>query len=429
MPRVLLLLPATTYRAEGFLEAARRLHLDVTVGSDVPASLSAQPPDFVMLDLRDAAATTRAVLRFAESHPLHAVIGADDHTAVVAAMVSAALGLPHNEVEAVAAARNKHRMRELLSRQRLPVPRYAKYAIESDPALIARQVAFPCVVKPLILSSSCGVIRANNEAEFVAAFRRVARLLDDLGLTAAGGSGKELLVEAFIPGREVALEGLLSDGALRVLALFDKPDPLEGPFFEETIYVTPSRLPAEVQADIAACAAQAAGALGLREGPVHGELRVNEKGPCILEVAARSIGGRCSQTLRFGAGQSLEELILRHALRLDLPSLDREQRAAGVMMLPIPRGGIFQEVRGEARAKAVPGIEELTISVRPGERLVPLPEGTRYLGFLIARGGTPAEVETALREAHRRLEFTIGEDLPAGLAEAATRGSPQPSSC
>jgi biotin carboxylase len=415
MPRVLLLLPATTYRAEGFLEAAAGLHLDVTVGAEMPASLAARAPDFLALDLTDAVAASRAVVRFSESHPVHAVIGVDDHTAVVAAVLADVLGLPHNDVEAVAAARNKYRMRELLGRQGLPVPRYAKYSIERDPATIVRHIAFPCVVKPLILASSCGVIRANDEAEFVAAFRRVARLLDDLGLAAAGGSGKELLVEEFIPGQEVALEGLLSDGALRVLALFDKPDPLEGPYFEETIYVTPSRLPAAVQADLAACAGQAARALGLREGPVHGELRVNDRGPWLIEVAARSIGGRCSRTLRFGAGMSLEELILRHALRMDLASLEREQQAAGVMMLPIPRGGVFQEMRGEERALAVPGIEELTISVRPGERLVPLPEGTRYLGFLIARGEAPEEVEAALREAYRRLEFTIG--------------SPQPSSC
>ena len=428
MPRVLLLLPPTSYRAEEFLEAARRLHLNVTVGSEAAASRSAQPPDFLALDLRDAAATNRAVVRFTESHPIHAVIGVDDHTAVIAAMISEAIGLPHNAVEAVAAARNKHRMRELLSRKQVPVPRYAKYSIDADPTMIARHIAFPCVVKPLILSSSCGVIRAGNEAEFVVAFQRVARLLTALGLAASGGSGREVLVEEFIPGREVALEGLLTDGELRVLALFDKPDPLDGPFFEETIYVTPSRLPAEVQAAIAACTAKAVRALGLREGPVHGELRVNERGPWILEVAARSIGGRCSRTLRFGAGLSLEELILRHALRMDLASLEREHRPAGVMMLPIPRAGILREVGGEKDARAVPGIEELTISVRPGEPLVPLPEGTRYLGFMIARGETPQEVEAALRAAHRRLKFVISEDLPDGVTQASCE-SPQPSSC
>jgi biotin carboxylase len=428
MPRVLLLLPATTYRAEDFLEAARRLHLDVTVGSDAPPSRAARPPDFLALDLRDADATVRAVVQFSEAHPIGAVIGVDDHTTVIAAALSQALGLPHNGVDAAAAARNKHRMRELLSLHGVPVPRHAKFSLDADPSALARQLAFPCVVKPLILSSSCGVIRTNDQTEFVTAFQRVARLLSELGLAAAGGSGREILVEDFIPGQEVALEGLLTEGTLRMLALFDKPDPLDGPFFEETIYVTPSRLPVGVQTGIAACATRAARALGLREGPVHAELRVNDRGPWVLEVAARSIGGHCSRTLRFGSGLSLEELILRHALRMDLGSLERERRPAGVMMLPIPRAGVLKEVRGAKSARAVPGIEEVTITAQPGEALVPLPEGTRYLGFMIARGETPEGVEVSLREAHRKLEFVIVPANGISLTPASC-GSPRPPSC
>jgi hypothetical protein len=217
-------------------------------------------------------------------------------------------------------------------------------------------------------------------------------------------------VEDFVPGQEVALEGLLMAGSLRVLALFDKPDPLDGPFFEETIYVTPSRLSQPVQVGIAACAEAAASALGLREGPIHGELRVNDQGVWVIEVAARSIGGRCSRAVRFAADAadlSLEELIVRHAFRMDLPSLDREGGAAGVMMLPIPRGGVLHEIRGQDEALSVPGIEEVTMTAELGEELVPLPEGTRYLGFMIARSATPDAVEAALRQAHGRLTFVI----------------------
>jgi hypothetical protein len=214
-------------------------------------------------------------------------------------------------------------------------------------------------------------------------------------------------VEDFVPGQEVALEGLLMAGSLRVLALFDKPDPLDGPFFEETIYVTPSRLSQPVQVGIAAWAETAAAALGLREGPIHGELRVNDQGVWVIEVAARSIGGRCSRALRFAAHLSLEELIVRHAFRMDLPSLDREGGAAGVMMVPIPRGGVLREIRGQDEALSVPGIEEVTMTAELGEELVPLPEGTRYLGFMIARSATPDAVEAALRQAHGRLTFVI----------------------
>jgi biotin carboxylase len=415
MPRVLLLLPATTYRAESFLEAARRLHLDVTVASDgVAPPARPFPTECLTLDFKDPEGSARTVVTFTRHQPIHAVVGVDDTTAVVAAAISAALGLPHNSVAATAAARNKHRMRELLREHGVPVPRFARFSLEEDPAALAPSVAFPCVLKPLALSSSCGVIRADNAPEFGDAFRRVAALLTRLGVAC-----RDLLVEDFVPGAEVALEGLLTRGELRVLALFDKPDPLDGPFFEETIYVTPSRLPAGVQAEIASCASRAARTLGLREGPVHGELRVNEKGVWVIEVAARSIGGRCARTLRFGAGMSLEELILRHALRMDLPSLERERKPAGVMMLPIPRAGILSRVRGQTEALNVPGIEELAITVQPGEELVPLPEGTRYLGFLIARGDSAEAVEASLREAHRRLEFEIRATPTGGPGKEA----------
>jgi biotin carboxylase len=310
-------------------------------------------------------------------------------------------------------------MRELLSGQGIPVPRHKVFSFDGDPREFANQIDYPCVVKPLILSASCGVIRANDEEEFRGAFRRVGTLLNNLGLVAQDEQARWILVEDFVPGIEVALEGLLTKGALQPLAMFDKPDPLNGPFFEETIYVTPSRLSSDLQQKVVACAARTAEALGLREGPVHGEFRMNEKGVWVIEMAARSIGGRCSRTLDFASGMSLEELILRHALRMPLPPLTRQKQPAGVMMLPIPYGGRLLEVRGQTEARAVPGVEELTITAAPGDELVPLPEGTRYLGFLQARGATPEDVERSLRDAHRRLTVVISASPPT-----ATHSSP-----
>lgn len=425
MPRLLLLLPTTTYRAEAFLKAAQRLNLDVTVGAERGPALAEQQSSAVLaLDFRRVEDSVRKVVELSRRAPIDAVIGVDDHTSVLAAYFSAALGLPHNSVASVSAASNKYRMRTLLRQQRVPAPHFTVFPIDSDPAAFAHQVAYPCVVKPLILSASCGVIRANDEQEFISAFRRVATLLLRLGMAEREDGGRQILVEDFVPGREAALEGLLTDGHLRVLALFDKPDPLDGPFFEETIYVTPSRLPARMQQDIVACAARATDALGLREGPVHGELRVNDRGVWVIEVAARSIGGRCSQTLRFAADMSLEELLLRHALRMDIPSFEREKHAAGVMMLPIPYGGMLCEVRGQAQARVVQGIEELTITAQPGQELVPLPEGTRYLGFLLARGDSPESVEASLREAHRRLDVVVSAVPTGGLGHPGQAGKP-----
>lgn len=409
MDRLLLLMTTTSYRAGAFLEAAERLGLPVVVGSDRPQVLSAaNPGGSLTLDLLVPEEASHAIVEFAKQYPIEAVVAADDDGAIVAAMASAALRLRQNPVDAVSAARNKHRMREILAGSGIHSPRFERLSIDEDPGAAARRVSFPCVLKPLFLSASRGVIRADDTVQFAAAFGRIVALLRRPEVAAQGRPlANQILVETFIPGAEVALEGLLSEGNLRVLALFDKPDPLDGPLFEETIYVTPSRLPHPMQEAIAACAAKVAAALGLTDGPVHAELRVNDQGPWMLEIAPRSIGGLCSRALRFGAGVSLEELILRHAVGLETDSFERERQASGVMMIPIPQAGILQEVLGKEEAESVPCVEEIRLTIPVGQEVVPLPEGVRYLGFIFARAGTPERVESALREAHRRLKFII----------------------
>ena len=326
---------------------------------------------------------------------------------VAAAAIAGALGLPHNPLEAAAAARHKGRMRERLALGGAPSPRHRVYPLRGGPETPAREASYPCVLKPTVLSASRGVIRADGPDQFHEAWRRLAGIRGQPDVRRRGEpEASEVLVEDFVPGAEVALEGLLTDGELRTLALFDKPGASDGPFFEETIYVTPSRLPANAQSAIRDAAANGARALGLREGPIHAELRWNEAGAWILEIAARSIGGLCARTLRFGAGVSLEELVLRHALGREIPEPDAG-RAAGVMMIPIPSAGTLEEVRGVDRARAVEGIVEVTISAHRGQTLVPLPEGSRYLGFIFSRAADPAAAESALRAAHERLEVRI----------------------
>jgi biotin carboxylase len=408
MDRLLLLLPTTTYRTQAFLDAARTLGVDVVCASEEPSTFEAQAPDHLLtLDFADPDASAVKVAGFADRRPLSAVVGVDDLTTVAAAAIAERLGLRSSAVAAVTAARDKYQMRQCLAAAGLPIPRFRRIALKDDPFLAARGVAFPCVLKPLALSASRGVIRANTVDQFIAAFRRIAALLQRDDVEIGGDAAQFLLAEEYIPGVEVALEGLLVGGTLHTLALFDKPDPLEGPFFEETLYVTPSRLPSGVQEAIARIAASACTALGLNEGPVHAELRVNDAGPWVLEVAARSIGGLCSRTLRFGTGMTLEEIILRHALGWPIATLTRERRPAGVMMLPIPRAGRLKSVRGTEAASAVAGIEEVAITAHPGQELVPLPEGWQYLGFVFARAETPEAVEAALRDAHARLAFEI----------------------
>ena len=401
--RVLLLMAAKTYRAKAFMTAARRLGIDVVVGSDERGPLSRRTNGSqIGLDLGRTARSASKIVQIAEERPFDAIVNVDDSTTVVAAQAATRLGLVSNSIDAARITRDKYLARRALQQAGLPCPAFRRISVNGDPRVEARRAPYPCVLKPVSQSASRGVIRANDPAEFEVAFERIASML------AADGKGQQqIVVESFIPGPEVALEGLLDRGTLRVLALFDKPDPLDGPFFEETIYVTPSRHSDEVQRRIVETVERASAAFGLRHGPIHAELRLSPNGPVILEVAARSIGGLCSNALRFGVDMSLEELILRHAAALEIPTYDREQTASGAMMLPIPRGGVLRRVSGQAEALAVPLVESLEITIPTGQPVVPLPEGDRYLGFVFARGRTPEDVEAALREAHRRLSFQI----------------------
>jgi biotin carboxylase len=402
-PRVLLLMAAKTYRAKAFMTAAQNLGVDVVVGSDEGGPLSRRTNGTQLgLDLKRPVRSATRIVKVAEERPFDAIVNVDDDTTVVAAEAATRLGLVSNSVDAARITRSKYLSRLALRRAGLPVPQFRRASIDADPAVEAKRAPYPCVLKPVAQSASRGVIRANDPTEFVHAFERIRAMLDD-----DGSDQRQIVVESFVDGPEVALEGLLDRCTLHVLALFDKPDPLDGPFFEETIYVTPSRLGDEAQAAIIETVEKASAAFGLRHGPIHAELRLGPGGPYILEVAARSIGGLCGQALRFGVDMSLEELILRHAAGLDVPTYEREGQASGAMMLPIPRAGILRRVIGREEALAVPLIEGLDITIPAGQPLVPLPEGDRYLGFLFARGETPAAVEAALREAHRCLTFQI----------------------
>jgi biotin carboxylase len=403
---LLLLLPSFTYRAPDFVEAARRLKVDLVVASDRPQALRGIMGDrALVLDPRRPDAAVRAVTALARRRPLDAVVAVDDQGVELAALVAQALGVAHNPVSAVAATRDKAAMRAALGRARVPQPGW-RLVEERDGAAgvtaAVRALGPPCVLKPVGLSASRGVIRVDDAAAAPAVAERVRAIARD------GGQGDApILVEGYVGGPEVAVEALLRAGELSVLAVFDKPDRLEGPFFEETIYVTPSRLPAPSLAAVTERVAEATTALGLSGGPVHAELRVQAEGAVVVELAARSIGGLCSRALRFGLGMSLEEVILRHALALPLAGLVRESAASGVMMLPIPEAGTLVAVRGQAAARAVPGIAGLEITIPRGRPVVPLPEGDRYLGFLFARGATPEAVEAALRGAHACLRLDI----------------------
>jgi ATP-grasp domain/L-amino acid ligase C-terminal domain 2 len=407
MNKRLLLIGATTgYQTRAFADAAARLGYALTLATDRCHVLDDPWGDrAIALRFEDppGAATT-----LASEARVDGIVAVGDRPAYIAALAAERMGIPYNTPDAVAASRNKFLARERFRAAGLLIPDFHRIPLAEGPDRAASQVDFPCVLKPLSLSASRGVIRANDPAEFIAAFHRIESLLADPDIARLHEDQDRFLqVESFIPGREFALEGILADGKLRVLALFDKPDPLDGPFFEETIYVTPSRESNDTQNAIVRTTQGAVKALGLTEGPIHAEMRVNQRGVWMLEVAARPIGGLCARVL-----PGLEELILRHAAGESDGALAMSTPAAGVMMIPIPREGIYVDVEGLQRARLEAGIEDAIVTAKQGQKLMPLPEGASYLGFIFARAATPDAVELALRNSHRQLRFEIATALP-----------------
>ena len=417
--RLLLFTAKLGYQTRSFEDAARKMGVHLVYVTDRCHQLEDPWGDqAIAVHFESPEKAAYAVMESVRGQEVSGILALGDRPAAAAAYAARGLGIEYNHPAAVGACRSKLRMREVFRDAGLRAPWFRSFPIAPvpEPALVG--ILFPCVLKPLSLSASQGVMRANNREEFLAAASRLRRLLESAEIRATREpSLDQMLVEGYIPGREVAVEGLLTGGALRILALFDKPDPLEGPYFEETIYVTPSRLPESTQNQIEECAKEATRALGLMDGPIHAEFRVNEEGVWPIEVAPRPIGGLCARALRFdlngsSEGIGLEELLLRNALKLPGSNAPRETQSSGVMMIPVPQSGILESVSGVEAARATHRITELIITARMQDYIAAWPEGSSYLGFLFATGNTPEEVEQAIREAHKKLHFHITPRLP-----------------
>jgi biotin carboxylase len=420
--RLLILASKLGYQTRGFADAAENLGVEVVFGTDRCHKLDDPWGDSALpLHFERPREAAEEIARELRENPPAGIIALGDRPTPTAAFAAAKFGIAGNSSEDVDACRNKLRQREILAAAGLPVPEFFAASLSDNVSHMMERVKFPCVLKPLGLSASQGVMRANDPAEFESGVERIRMLLTSPEIQVLREPGLDrLLVESYIPGGEVAVEGLLTEGRLRTLAIFDKPDPLQGPYFEETIYVTPSRLLAAMQQAIEDCAARTARALGLVTGPIHAEFRINEKGPWVLEMAPRPIGGLCSRALRFGLEKfPLEELLVRHALGLGGSDAPREAQASGVMMIPVPRSGIFEGVDGIEDAEHIAGISEIRITARLKDYVQAWPEGSSYLGFIFARSETPAEVEDILRAAHAKLQFRFSPRLP--VEHPATR--------
>jgi hypothetical protein len=417
--RLLLFATKLGYQTRSFNAAAEKLGVELAFVTDRCGRMDDPWNDHALSAHFEAPETAaRAIVEAQRGLRVDGVLALGDRPGPTAAYVARGLGLLHNHPASVEACRNKLRTREVFREAGIPVPWFRGVSLNAMPEPALLGINYPCVLKPLSLSASQGVVRANNREEFVTGAARLKKLLDSPEIRATRGPNlDQMLVEGYLPGREVAVEALLTEGMLRILAILDKPDPLEGPYFEETIYVTPSRLPDSEQRAIESSLRSAVRALGLTHGPVHTEFRLNEQGVWPIEVAPRPIGGLCARALRFCLADGekeigLEELLLRHTLGLPGGDAGREAVASGVMMIPVPRSGVLENVEGEESARQIPGITSLEITARVHDYIAAWPEGASYLGFLFAKGDAPAAVEAALRTAHAQLKFTLTPRLP-----------------
>jgi hypothetical protein len=417
--KILLLASKLGYQTRSFQAAADKLGVDIIYVTDRCHRLDDPWNDravAVHFETPDEAAST--VLEAVRSVGVDGILALGDRSTVAAAYVARGLGLRYNHPASVEACRSKQRMREVLRDAGVPCPWFRSVKLDPLPEPSLLGIRYPCVLKPLSLSASQGVVRANNRDEYLAGAARLKRLLDSPEIRATREPHlDEMLVEGYLEGREVAVEALLTEGELRILAIFDKPDPLDGPYFEESIYVTPSRLLATEQTTIGACLVNSVRALGLSHGPVHGEFRLNEQGVWPIEIAPRPIGGLCARALRFvnertAENYGLEELLLRHALEMPGADAARERAASAVMMIPVLLSGILEKVVGIKEAETTPDITGLEITARLHDFIAAWPEGSSYLGFLFARAREPDGAENALREAHKKLRFTLTPRLP-----------------
>jgi len=414
--RILLLASPTSYRVAAYREAGHRLGLCVLVACDGSQALIADSIDGLRLDLSNTESTLNAIVDEHGKRPFCAVVSADDSTAELAVVIATQLGLAHNPLSAARMTRRKDLARDCLAKAGLPVPGFTRLDLGKPLDSQLRRIRFPCVVKPLAMSASRGVIRANDVAELLSACERVSKIVS---LCEDADERRTLLIEDYLPGIEVAVEGLLRGGVLEILAVFDKPEPLEGPYFEETYYITPSSHSGAMQDRIRQRVGQACQAYGLVEGPVHAEARLHKGEAWLLEIAARTIGGDCARLLSFGTGTSLESLVLGSAAGLPL-STESAAGAAGVLMIPIERGGTLRRVEGLLAASTIEYVDDVAITVREGYELVPLPEGSSYLGFIFASAPTPLAVEQALRDAYACLNVIVAPVLPVEAVSCVT---------
>tara|TARA_B100000029_G_C17545474_1_gene948295 strand:+ start:143 stop:1390 length:1248 start_codon:yes stop_codon:yes gene_type:complete len=414
MSRILLLTDHASYRIATYIDACARLDVDVIIASEGRSSLVPDLASGVSLDPNNYSKSLETLSVLYESEPFSGIVATDDSVVRLAAAVGDRFNLPTSDPVAVEQAQRKDSSRVAQRDAGLRVPNFQSVRLDKSSEIQVQRlnsVTYPCVAKPVTLSASRGVIRANNEIELLAAFSRISAIIESAGPE----HPPVCLVEDYIEGKEYVVEGLINRGEWETIGLIEKPALMEGPFFEETIYLSPAEIPDSLAALLTETVENACRKLNITHGPIHAECRVNDDGAWLIELGLRTIGGRCSRIVDAHNFYKLEELVVLNALGIK-PIVKKQDSISGVMMIPVATQGILRRVEGLEKARAISFITGVEIDIRPGEQLVPWPEGFRYPGFIFARGDEPSKVEGALWSAFRCLTFVVAPNLPVTVA-------------
>lgn len=398
---LLLIAPANSYRIAPYLKAALNLGLKVLVASNSKYSLVPEIALGVTVDFNNQSEAQSLILKAIKDLRIQCVLATDDSCVSLSSHIAQHLGLAHNQPSATKLTSRKDLARKATQIAGRNTPEFNIINLHQA-SQFSRSINYPVVIKPLNLSASKGVIRANDPEQFIAACLTINTILSRSNVT--GFERDNVLVETYLEGPEFAIDGILIDGDFHLLAIFDKPEPLTGPYFEETYYLTPSQLTQSHQAALIEEVARSCDAYNLKQGPIHAEARITKNGIFLIELAARTIGGQCGQLIEFSLQQKLEEVIIR-GLCGEPPNLPPKPTPAGVLMIPVETAGILKRVEGLTAAMQVEFIQDIEIHIQEGYELLPLPEGSSYLGFIFAQAPTQGQAFNALKKAHQMLRF------------------------
>ncbi len=371
MKKLLLVIPENSYKSNDFVVAAEKLGIDFLIITD-SEQVSSKFSDTVIINKFDAELNKNNLKKLKDvTHVLPV-----DHSALkFSGYLVDLLEVKGNKLESINLSMNKYESRKIFnSLLDIKVNNEIIKNIDDVNTFINKNGT--SVLKPIYGTASKSVLKINNVEKNK---EQIEKLMQDC-------FDQDLVIEEYIDGKEYALEGTIINSELKKIVIFDKPVEYKHPYFEESIYITPSELSSEAEKRVVSIVDKACKKIGLEDGPVHVEFKINENQIFIIEINPRMIGGLCSRCLSFGLFKvSLEEIILHAFMNNELKNIELLNNYVGVLMIPTPKSGKFISINKE-ELENIPNISNVEITVPEGSDLLEPPYGDKYLGFAFSQG-------------------------------------------